>query len=473
MSFIKYIRTNLYSVLVFCIILVVTVISFQHLTTWPRLFYDEGITIEIARNFQLFRVLDISTAPGEFTDIPYVTGSNGFPVTLPLALFFQLFGFGLAQARIYALLWLILFLGIFYFFTKYFWSKTNALSVVLLVATFAPLYDNGRRVLGEIPGFVFLLAGLFLLITKNKSVAAGLFFGLAIVSKPSIYILIAPALVLAALFINRDLRKEIFPILAGMGPSLALWVFFAFPDPFSIDTWKQVLLFYQNPATSASILGNFIHNISLFISHTTLLYFLLISIFIGGTIYLKRYPVRKDLFLSFLLPYGILLLLYFLRSPGWLKYLLPLQLFILMMLPAYIELALAKLNKSRYYRAIVGALVILQGLQLLFFSNITDATSEPEDIAKFLNERPGMVGILNSPHIASLVSPERKYHFLTQNEGVIIGRNPLDLPQSELLKFLVMPSDFESSRPFSEKQKMNFDNYELIRSGKWNVFELQ
>ena len=464
---------KLHDILIFCVVLAVIVIAFQHLTTWPRLFYDEGITIEIAENFRRFGVLDISTAPGEFTDIPYITGSNGFPITLPLALFFQLFGFGLFQARIYALIWLVIFFFVLYLFAKRFWGSTNALSAVLLIATFAPLYDNGLRVLGEIPGFVFLLTGLLFLTAKNKPLAAGLFFGLATVSKPSIYLLIFPALILAALFINKDLRKKILTILMGMSPSLALWIFFAFPDPLSIDTWKNILFFYQNPAASTSLFGNFMENLPLLLSHTTLIYFSLLTLFIAWLIASSHQPVRTDTFISFLIPYAILLLVYFLKSPGWLKYILPLQFFILMILPEYIRLGLAKFDKTRYYRAILTALILLQGTQLLFFSNIGYATSEPEDIARFLGERPGTIGILNSPHVASLIPPERRMHYITQNEQVIIGRNPLDLDRSELPRFLVMPSDFEASRPFSEGQKMNLKNYRLIRSGKWNVFELQ
>jgi len=471
-GFFKYIRANPQNILFFCIILAVTIASFQHLTAWPRLFYDEGITIEIAENFRRFGVLDISTAPGKFTDIPYVTGSNGFPVTLPLALFFNLFGFGLTQARIYALLWLVIFFAVFYFFAKRFWSNSHALSAILLIATFAPLYDNGRRVLGEIPGFVFLLAGLYFLIVKNKSLAAGIFFGLATVSKPSTYLLIFPAFLIAAIFINRELRKKILPILIGMSPALIAWILFAFPNPLLIETWSRILLFYQNPAASASLFGNFIKNASLFLSHTTLIYFSLILIFICWTMRQNRQSVRNDIFLSFLLPYGILLLLYFLKSPGWLKYLLPLQLFILMIFPRYLQIVLAKINKIKYYHAIIAALSLLQLTQLLFFSNITNATSEPEEIAKFLAEKPGMVGILNSPHISALIPAERKFHYLTQNDLVIIGESPLDLPQEKLPKFLVIPSGFDSTHPFSEKQKRNLEHYKLIKTGEWKVFEM-
>lgn len=478
---IKYIRANQHSILVSLVILVVIIVSSQRLTTWPRIFYDEGITIEIARNFQLFKVLDILTAPGQFTDIPYVTGSNGFPITLPLALFFELFGFGLAQARIYALIWLIIFFVAIYLFVKKFWGKNNALAALLLVATFAPVYDAGRRVLGEIPGFIFLLAGLFFLITRQKDISkyrywgivAGIFFGLAIVSKPSVYLLIIPAFILASLFINHNLRKQIVPILIGVAPSLALWIFFAFPNPFSIATWIKILSFYQDPAASASLAGNFIKNAGLFFSHTTLIYFSLLAIFIGSVLIKFRQSIRDDSFLSLLIPYGVLLLLYFLKSPGWLKYLLPLEIFILMILPPYIELALVKFNKMRYYRAIILALIILQSWQLVFFSNITDATSEPEEVAKFVIERPGMIGILNSPHIAALIPPERKLHYINQNEKVVIGDNPLDLEQLKLPQFIIMPSDFENSYPFSEKQKTNLKNYELAKTGKWKVFQLK
>src|SRR3989338_2836899 len=88
------------------ILLSVILFSLPNLNTWPRLWIDEAKSIELARNFLNFGKLNIQTAPGEFTDFPEILQTTGYPVTVPLVLFFKIFGYGLAQARIYMLIWL-------------------------------------------------------------------------------------------------------------------------------------------------------------------------------------------------------------------------------------------------------------------------------------------------------------------------------------------------------------------------------
>lgn len=454
------------------VLVAVVALSLPKLTTFPRIFYDEGITIEIARNFQLFGVADISTSPGQFTDAPYINASSGFPVTAPLALFFRIFGFGLTQARVYALLWLLVCIVAVYIFSKRLWGNTHAIAAVLLIVTFAPLYDNGRRVLGEIPGFVFLLTGLFLLMWSQKTVIAGLFLGLAMVSKPSIYLLIAPAMILAAIFINRDLRKKIIPLLIGMSPITVIWIWLAFPNPLSLDTWRHVLLYYQNPNVT-SLSENIFRNISLFVSQTTLIYFSLLAIGIGLVLFPRRRIIGHDVFLSFLIPYVALSLVYFLKSPGWLKYLLPLELLILMILPGYLRQALDRIHRAELYRTCVVLLVLFQGLHLMFFSNITNASNEAEMIASYVSKQSGMIGVIKSPQIAALIPPDRKIQYLPYNERYRFGSNPLDLPIGNLPRFLIFPSGYENTESFSREQKDKLQYYTLIRNGGWDVFELK
>ena len=150
-------------IIMLALVLVLASLSAATLVTIPRIFFDEATAIEVARNFQLFGAPDILTAPGHFSGFPYITGSTGYPVTLPLAAIFDVFGFGFTQARIYALLWLIAFFVTAWVFVRRFWNDSYATAALALLIGFASLHDSGRRVMGDIPGFMLMLLGLLFL----------------------------------------------------------------------------------------------------------------------------------------------------------------------------------------------------------------------------------------------------------------------------------------------------------------------
>src|SRR3990167_10341716 len=83
------------------LLMVVMAGSSPILTTKPRLWFDEGINIEFAKNFLDFGKLDASVAPGEFSGLTRFYQASGYPLSLPLSLFFWIFGFGPVQARAY------------------------------------------------------------------------------------------------------------------------------------------------------------------------------------------------------------------------------------------------------------------------------------------------------------------------------------------------------------------------------------
>ena len=372
-------RANLPSIFVFCIISVVAIISIQYLTTIPRIFYDEASAIEVARNFQLFGVLDVLTAPGQFSGFPYITGSSGFPVTLPLAAFFNIFGFGFAQARIYALLWLFIFLIIVWFFIKNFWNASYAAGAMALIAGFASFHDSGRRVMGDIPGFALLLLSLLLLLKKERKFLAGIFFGLAVAAKPSVYLFIIPALILT--YVIADWRRSFrnfMPIGIGAAIPIIFWIILQFPHPLLLNTWQDAINFYQNSfGSSYSVWASILNNIKSFVSQTTLIYFSLLAIPVVAA--LKTKFAKKDLLVLFVFIYGILDLLYFLKSPGRIRYLLPLELFILLFLPGAVAWLIQKLqSRLAYFKKFqfrylwliaIGGLSALHLVQFIFFSD--------------------------------------------------------------------------------------------------------
>ncbi len=232
------------------ILIFVVIFSFSHLTTRPSLWFDEGLNIEIAHNFLLYNKLDISTAPGIFSGAPYIVGTNGYPLTIPLAGIFSVFGFGLEQTRIYMLFWLLVVLLSLYYVVKSIFGANSALATVAFIATFAPFYGNGLTATGEIPGLFFFIWGLFFLIKPERSnyLLTGLLFALAAVAKPSVYLSVFPVfLIFLLLGEKKDFFKKIFRFILGAFSPILLWIILAFPNPLSLNTWKSAILFYTYP----------------------------------------------------------------------------------------------------------------------------------------------------------------------------------------------------------------------------------
>jgi len=471
------------NIIVVVILTVIFSVSAIQLINIPRIFFDEGITIEVARNFELFGVPDIVTAPGQFSGFPYIQGSSGFPVTVPLAGFFKVFGFGFTQARIYALLWLFIFFATVWFFVKNLWNTAYATGAIALIAGFASLYDSGRRAMGDIPGLALLLLGLILLLKKDRPYLAGIFFGLAVAAKPSVYLLIIPALILSYIIADwRHSFRKLLTIGAGAAVPIIFWILFQFPQPWLLSTWRNVFAFYQNAfGSSYSPWISILQNIRSFGSQTTLIYFLLLSI---PTFFaFKEQLAKKDRLTLFIFSYGIMDLLYFLKSPGTIRYLLPLELLILLMLPATISWTVKKLQphlifvKNISFRYIwlttVAGLSILHLIQFLFFSSVVAQNTSHLQTLRYLEQyKTETIGILSSPQIAAFIDPTRKYHYLLETDQLIFGSNPLDLPQEKLPDVLVMPADYASNLPLSGPELKNLGLYTLVFNGKWEIYDL-
>ena len=101
-----FIKKYFVEVLLGIILASVILFSFSTLTTKPRFWIDEAKSIELAKSWQSFGKLDLEVAPGVFSGVPEVLQSTGYSVTIPLAAFFKVFGFGLEQARVYMILWM-------------------------------------------------------------------------------------------------------------------------------------------------------------------------------------------------------------------------------------------------------------------------------------------------------------------------------------------------------------------------------
>ncbi|MES2087673.1 MAG: glycosyltransferase family 39 protein [Patescibacteria group bacterium] len=422
------------SIIVFlATIIFVIIFSVSTLVTKPRLWIDEAISISIARSFLTHGVLSPQISPNTFFEPPAFIQSTGYPVTISLAGFFKIFGYGIYQARTFMVLWILILLSAVFFLAKKLFSKEQAWGSLLLIASFASFYGSGRTVVGEIPGFAFLLAGFYFLLEKQKYFVAGLLWGLAVVAKPSVFGLIIPAIVVTFLFEWRGFFRKILMLGLGMIPAGLLWILILIPKPFTSETWIGLSNFYKNPFSS-SISENVANNLAGFFHSSTLIYFGLFFLLIVGARIILKEEKLKPLF-TFTLIYSVLAFIYYLRSPGWLRYILIAELLILFILPKAIALAVSyfkekfqkiSISEKLITSSILGILIVFQFVQMFTVAQVFFGDDDLK-MAQYIEEKfPGeTIGLLNALELSVLLDPS--YSYLTfYNAGLpIVGENPV------------------------------------------------
>lgn len=463
-----------YSEIIFSILLAAVVaVSLPNLTTKPRLWYDEGINIEFAKNFLDFGKLDAVIAPGQFSGLTRFYQASGYPLSLPLSLFFGIFGSGPVQARSYMLCWMVLALASIYIFVKKLAGKNQALLVSVLVATFASFHDNGRAVMGEIPGFVFMLWAVYWILWKDSYLMSGLLFGLAVSAKPSVYISVFPAILMLLIMNKENFWKNGFKIIAGMAPPFLLRIWFVMPDIFSLVAWKEVAGLFRNPFGSGiSPWSYFLDNVSSIPRTYTVLYF---GLFIAVILldYLRQAekdPVYRKFFI-FSITYIFFAFLYYLKSPGWLRYVIAADLLTYILFVIALKRLLSALFKkdSIFYLA-VFSLAVFQIFHFFTAAKIFYSNSEEAVIGLVNTEyKNDTIGVFNVPEIADFVPAERKYQTYRMMGVPFIGKNPISYdPAPEI--FILRSNEIETHFLPGESDILN-SNYRLIRAvGAYGIY---
>lgn len=431
----------------------------------PALWFDEGITLEIARNFALFGHLDILTAPHTFSNLGYLVGTNGYPLTIPLAIVFKIFGYGLFQARALMLVWLLAALFAIYFITRRLFGVVSALAAAALTASFATLYADGLTATGEAPALFFFVVGIWFLLGKQDYFWMGIFWGLAMATKPGVFMLLAHTTVLYILLFDRkDWFTKLF--IAGFGfliPVIA-WILFEFP--LTSETFYSIIAYVLNPV-DIPIISNWVHslpvqtyeglvisptanaassltgNLKLFVTSSTLVYFLILGAVTAAGLYFGRTASEiKYRALGLLTVYGALVLIFFVRGPGWFRYLFGLQVLVLILLPPALEEVMIYARKKlyglkfedyihqSYVPAFLAVLCFSQLAQLFFFSDIKNS-ARPVEATAYINglmetHQNSTIGIYNIPVLAAFTDPERTYHISSPQDGYTpLGISPL------------------------------------------------
>lgn len=349
------------------------------LTTTPKFWHDEAVPFEIARNLAEFGRFDLAIAPGVFWEKSFMTHATGFPLTAPLAGIFKIFGVGVAQSRIFMVAWMLATLATLFLVMRAFFDEKTAFFSVLLIATFSSFYANGRTGTGEIPGFFFLLIALYFLYKKEWYGLGGLFAALAAVTKPSMYLLVLPVVIIELIARNsanvftglragagtvssppaadetsegepssalagRARKVKTFALfLGGTAPIMFFWLYLINPAPFSLVSWQGMIAFYRDAFNAPSLLSQFPQIIPDLLTHSTIIYFILLFIPLFIAWRKNLFSPTQNRLVIFLFLYGIASIFYFLRSPGWFRYLLGTELLILMLSPAALERTVANI----------------------------------------------------------------------------------------------------------------------------------
>jgi len=174
-----------------------------NLTGWPVTWYDEGITLQVARNLAESAKYGIASSDGFRAYSPII--STGPTVSAPIALVFSIFGSGLIQARSLMITYALLSVLCMYLLARrLFDDRTAVFGSLLLVSVGAASGDIsasflglGRMVMGEIPAFALLLLGTLVWSASFASgrhatlVGVGLLWGLSVVTKPQFVFIFA------------------------------------------------------------------------------------------------------------------------------------------------------------------------------------------------------------------------------------------------------------------------------------------
>ncbi|HEY4504581.1 MAG TPA: glycosyltransferase family 39 protein [Candidatus Paceibacterota bacterium] len=406
-------------------ILFVLTVSLSTLTTKPGLWVDEAKSIILARNFANSGTLDILAAPGTSSGQKPLLQSTGYPVTVPLALVYKIFGQSFVIARWYMLIWMCIALIAIYLFCKKFFGPTYASFAVLLIVTFASFHDSGRTVVGEVPGFVFLLGALYFWLFNKNNFVTGLFLGLAVVTKPSVYLAIIPAITIiepATSGLIRSTLRRLTIFAAGSLSALTVWAVFSIDWMTSGGVASKIFEFFSNPFDSSSLTVNALHNLASIPSSTTFWYFGGLALLLILARWKTNDQVKSKLF-DFVLLYSLFAFIYFLRSPGWIRTILVSELMILICTP----IVLHTLTRSKAW---IGGLVMLVAIQTWHFFNAAQIQYSDAAIiiANKINvyETDKKIGIVNALEVSALLDSQHIIQTVHLLGIPTIGKHPLE-----------------------------------------------
>jgi 4-amino-4-deoxy-L-arabinose transferase-like glycosyltransferase len=361
--------------------------GFFRLSESPPLNADEGYFIQSATNSAEFGIQGLQLAPS-YIDPLSATNSSGYPLTYTLGLWFKIFGAGILNGRILMVFFLLGFVALSFVLVRKMYGNAMAIATLALIATFPPLYGNGKAVMGEMPGMFFMVASLFLFhraihATSRKTVwimVAGIFAGLFIATKVA-FILCIPALAVIAFV---EWRRKSLPyrdigvaVISTLVPIVILIVSKFQPG----DSLSTVLSFYANPSHISNLSETVLKNVKALFTDVGPLYTTgMISIWFVSLCVRWRTKIKIASIEAAAFVFVVLNVLSFTRTAGFYRYLFPAQIISLVFFPHALSIVLETLSrtlrvlkKPMIFTICIVVLSVFGLYQLCFDSYVADA----------------------------------------------------------------------------------------------------
>ncbi|MEI8230761.1 MAG: glycosyltransferase family 39 protein [Candidatus Peregrinibacteria bacterium] len=399
--------------------------TLRSLGTFPAAWADDSLFMIVAKMVALGRgyVLPII---GYDWPHPFIL-AVGPTIILPSALAMKLFGLTVAAARIPMVLYLFIATGCSYLYVRHLAGIFAARWSLALIVTLSAFVNTGKAVMGEIPGYAFLILGLLLLRFEKKSlwiaVAIGIAFGLALVTKIT-YGLLLPVLGLVWIiaFIRKDWREFRFLTVALIALVLtcligAYWLG-VYTRGFFVEIYWYVLGGGDGPGIFNILLKHPVDLLRLPYVHFLLIAFLG---FVGWMGLRKRMSITESIIIFSLV---ILFALYFLNGSGWYRHLLPSTLILFLFVPTGMHRLLPK------SAALIALLLIIlaQGWWQITYRGSNDSP-EAVEAAKVIVTQYADTSLVVLPAEVFVHLPDNPHWLFLSAEMELSGRRPAEVEQ--------------------------------------------
>jgi len=462
-------RVNVPTALFLFVLLLTLVLATHKLTESPPTWLDEGIITQVAHNMlSVGPHAMLQVAPEQYVSAGYVT--TAYTVTAPIAVAFSLFDYGLWQARAVMVLYLLVCVAMAYAVLRSHSTTMSMLSGVLLLATFAPLYGNGKNVLGEVPGLFYTLAFLWFVYRIEKQALprdfflAGVMLGLAVATKP-IFILLLPAAGVV-LFFSRALitaQKLLLATVGFVGP-MVLWVATQFKE----ETIGQMLAIYLNPHSNdigasvvANMVGFFTRPEPLYAAAVLGVWLISLGVRVARSETIPRAEWIAALF-------AIFVYLAYVRGASYYRYFFLGEILALMYLPGalvYLSERIRLPHVRKIALTALGCLVLLQLYQVCFDSWVADHYKSQRTAAlAALRDIPKDSSILlyQAPEAAVFLPTPQYYQYLRITKTITVGQENIESLRMGVPDAVVILQEEASRAPLERYRQVGvFDRYSL------------
>jgi hypothetical protein len=239
-----------YIVPIIAVVVVIFLVAYN-LMDYPQTWFDEGSHLHVPKTLVRFGVYADYSSEGFRYYGPTV--GVGPTVMLPIAAVFRILGIGLLQARLVMAIYLVITISVFYLFVRQLGGRRLAwVATALLIASRGvSLLEYGRQVLGEVPGFFFMITGLLVWFAAWEKASwqrlgvVGLLLGSAMVTKNQYLLVLAPTLGLA--WLANLIYYRTAPQRTFIVPGIVAATCFAL--------WQIYMILYLGPATASKNLA--------------------------------------------------------------------------------------------------------------------------------------------------------------------------------------------------------------------------